>query len=519
MKNTRTDLLRILQIAFKKALEKNKPSDQFEKTDPSRRKFITRSAMAIAALAANNAFGGSKYTDRFAAAEQPFKVGILGAGVAGLHAAYILQNKNIETTIYEASGRTGGRMFTAKNMLGKGITTELGGEFVDSNHEDILNLAKEFNLELVDTELDKDLVKQIFYFEGKQYTADDLVKALEPFAASIKADIDSLPESISYRSFGNAEKFDKMSIAAYLKSKGVTGWLGKMLNVAFVTEYGLETDEQSAINFLWLFDPENAGTDLFGESDERYKIKGGNQRIVDELAKRLSNIKTNHTVTKIKSRGDGFTVTFSNDKVADFDYLICSIPFSVLRNITLEIDDMPAVKKKIIAELGYGQNAKMFAGFKSRYWRKTGASGQIFSDMPLQLGWDSSQLQKGKAGGYTFYTGGRMSDKMIDAAVPEKTKEYLSILEKIFPGAERNYNGKNGIFFWPKHVHTLGSYACYKPGQWTTIAGAEIEPVGNLLFAGEHCSADFQGYMNGGAETGRMAAEQLQEMLKNKIKM
>ncbi|MEZ5028847.1 MAG: hypothetical protein R2765_08695 [Ferruginibacter sp.] len=65
---------------------------------------------------------------------------------------------------------------------------------------------------------------------------------------------------------------------------------------------------------------------------------------------------------------------------------------------------MSDLKKKSIAELGYGKNAKMFAGFKTRYWRKSGASGQIFSDMPLQLGWDSSQLQQGKAGGYTFYT-------------------------------------------------------------------------------------------------------------------
>lgn len=515
MKNAKTNLLRFLQKAFIKALEKNNDATDNDKPDPSRRKFISRSAMTIAALAANKAIANSNYINRFAAKEQPYKIGILGAGVAGLHAAYLLQKANIETSIYEASGRTGGRMYTAKNMLGQNITTELGGEFVDSDHEDILSLADEFGLERLDTKDDKDLIKQIFYFDGKKYRATDLVTALEPYAVSIKEDIDSLPESsITYHEFGNAEKFDKMSIAAYLHSKGIKGWLGKMLNVAFITEYGLESDEQSAINFLWLFKPDTVGNDLFGESDERYKIKGGNQRVVDELAKRLNNIKINHAVTKIKSKGNGFIVTFNTGTAIDFDYLICTIPFSVLRNITLEIDGISDLKKRSIAELGYGQNAKMFAGFKTRYWRKTGASGQIFSDMPLQLGWDSSQLQKGKAGGYTFYTGGKMSDKMIDNTVPEKTKEYITQLEKIFPGAAKNYNGKNAIFFWPKHVYSLGSYACYKIGQWTTIAGAEIEPVGNLLFAGEHCSADFQGYMNGGAETGRRSAEQLMKLIK-----
>lgn len=514
MKNAKTGLLRFIQKAFIKALEKNNSSTVHEKPDASRRAFISKSAMAVAALAANKTLANTNTINHFAAKEQLYKIGILGAGVAGLHAAYVLQKANIESFIYEASSRTGGRMYTAKNMLAPGITTELGGEFIDSNHEDILNLAHEFGLELVDTEDDKELIKQIFYFEGKKYTATDLVEALAPYAESIKKDIDALPESsITYLEYGEAEKFDKMSIAAYLQWKGIDGWLGKMLNVAFITEYGLETDEQSAINFLWLFKPDTVAKDLFGESDERYKIKGGNQRVVDELAKRVKNIRTNKAVTKIQSKGSGFTVTFNTGKPEYFDYLVCTIPFSVLRNITLEIEGMSDLKKKSIAELGYGKNAKMFAGFKTRYWRKSGASGQIFSDMPLQLGWDSSQLQQGKAGGYTFYTGGKMSDRMIDATVPQKTKEYISQLEKVFPGAAKNYNGKHAIFYWPKHVHTLGSYACYKTGQWTSIAGAEIEPVGNLLFAGEHCSADFQGYMNGGAETGRRAAGQLIQMI------
>jgi monoamine oxidase len=510
MKNAKTDLLRALQQAFKKALKKNERAD----TDPSRRNFIRKSVLGTAGLVAGSTLARASYFTRFAAKPQDFKVGILGAGIAGLHAAYILQQANITATVFEASSRTGGRMFTAKNMLGKGITTELGGEFIDSNHTDILNLAKEFGLRLIDTEKDKALIKQVFYFGGKKYKADDLVKALEPFVSSIKADIDSLPETITYRDFGAADQWDKLSIAAYLDLKGIGGWLKHMLNVAFTTEYGLDIAEQSAINLLFLFDPENAGEELFGESDERYKIEGGNQRITDELAKRLNNIKQGYEATKIKSDGKGFTLSFTNTQTEKFDYLVCCIPFTKLRSIALDIEGMTAVKQKCIRELGYGKNAKMFAGFKSRYWRKQGASGQVFSDQPFQLGWDSSQLQPGTAGGYTFLTGGTMSDQMIDMGVAEKLKQYISQLEKIFPGAAKNYNGINKIFFWPTHPHTMGSYACYKPGQWTTIGGAEIEPVGNLFFAGEHCSAGFQGYMNGAAETGRRAAEQLTEAVK-----
>jgi monoamine oxidase len=73
----------------------------------------------------------------------------------------------------------------------------------------------------------------------------------------------------------------------------------------------------------------------------------------------------------------------------------------------------------------------------------------------------------------------------------------------------QHLSGKYSRFHWPTHQFTKAGYSCFKVGQWTTIAGAEGRPVGNLLFAGEHCSYDFQGYMNGGAETGRVAAEEV----------
>ncbi len=69
---------------------------------------------------------------------------------------------------------------------------------------------------------------------------------------------------------------------------------------------------------------------------------------------------------------------------------------------------------------------------------------------------------------------------------------------------------------WPEHPFTRGSYACYKVGQYTTIRGAEIKPVGNLFFAGEHCSSYYQGFMNGAAETGRMAANEVVKAAKAK---
>jgi monoamine oxidase len=81
-------------------------------------------------------------------------------------------------------------------------------------------------------------------------------------------------------------------------------------------------------------------------------------------------------------------------------------------------------------------------------------------------------------------------------------------LDAIFPGLSAARDGmKQARMHWPTHPWTLGSYACYRPGQWTSVRGAPGEAVGNLHFAGEHCALDNQGFMEGGCESGELAAQ------------
>ena len=90
--------------------------------------------------------------------------------------------------------------------------------------------------------------------------------------------------------------------------------------------------------------------------------------------------------------------------------------------------------------------------------------------------------------------------------------EFVDELEKVFTGSKQKFQGKHVFVNWIDFPYAKASYSCYKVGQWTTIAGKEMEPTGNIYYAGEHCSTDFQGFMNGAAETGRRVAEQLIRM-------
>jgi len=483
----------------------------------TRRRFLRDSAAATAGVIV----AGCQRTETPAppaAATPPAQAGpqtprivIVGAGMAGLNAAYKLKQSGLTATVFEGSNRTGGRMFTAKDLLGDGLTTELGGEFIDTNHVETLNLMTEFGLPRLDTRGTEaaSLKAETYFINGRHYTHEQATRAFVPIAKRIFADYDELGEVVNYQTEGGGSKLDKMSISQYLDSIKVTGWMRELIDVAYVTEYGLENSEQSALNFIFLIgsgdleDPETFA--LLGESDERYKVRGGNQLIVDELARRVApQIRTLHRLEAIRSRGEGFTLTFQAEGKAvdqDADIVILTLPFTMLRDVKMQVQ-LPPLKTNAIRDLGYGANAKVLVGFRSRPWEKLGYSGATYSDEMFQLAWANSFLQPGAAGGLTLYSGGKLAHDVGQGTAEEAAARLMRGIERAYPGTTAERNGKVSRFHWPTFPWTKGSYSCYKPGQWTSIAGSEGLPVGNLFFAGEHCSYDFQGYMNGAAQTG-----------------
>jgi monoamine oxidase len=517
------------------------PIDELIEMALSRRRFIRDSAIATTGLALGVACqripAPSNTTNASPAAPSPpalppaardTRIAIVGGGMAGLNTAYKLQKAGLNAKIYEAADRTGGRMFTATNLLGDGLTTELGGEFIDSTHEEMLALMKEFNLEALDTrgpELGS-LKPETYFFNGRHYTQAQAARAFVPIAKRILEDYDALGEVVNYETEGGGSEFDRMAMTQYFDRIGTTGWFRELLDVAYVTEYGLDADEQSALNFIFLIGTgelkDTSDCALFGESDERFKVRGGNQRLVDELAKRLQpQINRRHRLEAIRSKGPGFTLTFQTDggaKDEDADVVVLAIPFTLLREVKMQVE-LPELKKRAIQSLGYGANAKVLVGFRSRPWQKLGYTGAIYSDEAFQLAWDNSFMQPGTAGGLTLYSGGKRALDAGQGKAEEVATRLMRGIERAYPGATKEQNGKVSRFHWPTFPWVKASYACYKPGQWTTIAGAEGLPVGNLFFAGEHCSYDFQGFMNGAAQSGADTAKAVMALVSGSSKV
>jgi monoamine oxidase len=520
MPHARTPLLQVLQKAFHKALRSLRDEKFFKHPGKDvvgydRRRFLLSAAKAVVTV------GAADILSRASAGAAPVSlaptIAVIGGGLAGLSAAYYLRRAGHHALVYEADGSTlGGRVKTVRNILGQNLTTEAGGEFIDSGHVDLLRLAGEFRLELIDTQLrsEKRLVKDDYFFGGKRYTERDVIEEFRGLAKLIKRDQDSLPKSLDYKtSTPLGRQLDLLSAEEYFTHIGARGWFFDLLKNAFTSEFGMDIGEQSSLNFITMIgaDVSQDKFKIFGESDERYKIKGGNDLIIRALASRLSNqIKTGYNLAAIKTNGRGFVLSFENGKETKADYLILALPFTMLRHVELKVE-LPPQKRRAINELGYGSNAKLLLGFRERVWRSQGFSGYLFND-EIQNGWDNSQLQNNNlgVGGYTVFLGGARG-KSLQESDHEK---YLLNLDHIYRGAAHQFNEQQRVFNWSSNPLTRGSYACYKPGQWTSIGGAEFEPVGQMYFAGEHCSRDFQGYMNGAAETGRRSAQLLSHHLR-----
>ncbi|WP_004181336.1 flavin monoamine oxidase family protein [Nitrosospira lacus] len=499
----RSQLFRLVS----KALNRSDPGYKLQVNadySGSRRNFL-RSVAALTATYATPILADVKK-------ENP-RIAIVGAGIAGLNAAYVLRQAGYQATVYEASQRIGGRIRTSHGDIAPGLITELGGEFIDSTHLDMLALAKTFGLPLLDTGIENEHnLKTMFFFNKRCYSEEQVIAEFRPLAIKIASDAARLSSNITARAHSNIDaEFDAISLSEYLHEIGATGWILDLINVAYVTEYGLDASELSCINLLSMIDATvKDGFKIFGESDQRFKIQGGNNRIIDELAQRIGqDVQFGHRLVSIRPNGKGFRLALATPGKTisvDSDWVILTLPFTLLREVEMG-DMLPPIKRSAVRTLGYGTNTKLVVGVDKRIWREQGYSGECYSDKAFQTGWDASRLQAGPSGVYTFYLGGKAGIEIGDGTTERRSQELSAALDQVYPGFNLNRTNASFRIHWPSEPFSLGAYSCFRLGQWTQFNGEIGRQIGNLLFAGEHCSNKFQGYMNGAAETGRIAAQ------------
>jgi len=455
-------------------------------------------------------------------------VGIVGAGLAGLACADRLASRGVAAHVYEASARVGGRVHSLRGLF-PGQVAERGGEFIDNPHKIMLGYARRFDLATEDVlKLPGDVV---YYFNNQFVPEARIVDEFREFVTAMRVDLRTLSSEPSALTHNDADvTIDQINLLAYLEGANGSGVVAgpnakAAITEAYVAEYGLEPDEQSCLNFLLFIHADRRSKFTpFGVSDERYHVLDGNDGITTRLAQSLPRaIENGMRLTRVRKTSSGaIELSFQTPGgpvTRTHDAAVIAIPFTTLRDVDLDANlNLPAAQRAAIANLGYGMNAKMMVGFTSRPWLADGSNGGAYSDLEhLQTTWESNPTRAGATRAIiTDYSGGDRGSALDPANVNSEAALFVADLDKVYPGAEAAARRVGGqivahLEHWPANPLTRGSYTSYRPGQFTTIAGLEGLPAGNLFFAGEHANSfyEWQGFMEGAALSGIDAAQAL----------
>ncbi len=506
----------------------------------TRRDFLKVAGAGVGAAAFSGPIGALAAVGK--SGGRPGRIAIVGAGIAGLNAALTLQDAGIASTIFEASGRVGGRMHSDTTSWLNGQTSEDCGELIDSKHKTILGLANRFNIPTADLlAAEPNHSTETDFFFGRYYTAAQANADFNAVWNAVKKDLGSAPFPTQYNSFTQAGfDLDHLSIHNWIETRVPGGHgsnMGRLLDVAYNIEYGNVTAEQSSLNLVYLlgFQPVPGNFRIFGASNERYHMVGGNERLPRAIAAALpaGSVQLNTALTGIVHNSDNtYTLTLKSGSMTAtqvFDRVIMAIPFSVLRTL-LGSDaayrgaGFDTLKQTAITQLGYGKNAKLQLQFNTRLWNQPGqwgiGTGTSYSDTGYQNTWDVTRAQDGSTGILVDYTGGGVplasftGDPEDPNVAVSFAKTFLTQIEPVFPGITKQWNGRATLDVPLIDPFLLGSYSYWKVGQYTKFSGYEgarqPDPVtGKCHFAGEHCSTGFQGFMEGGAEEGARAAGEI----------
>jgi monoamine oxidase len=449
------------------------------------------------------------------------RIVVVGGGLAGLTAAYRLKQAGYAAQVYEASDRLGGRCWTIRGAFADGQIAEHGGELIDQGHTAMRQLAQELGLNLDNLlAAQPNGTEDFYYFDGKPYSFKQATNDLKAIWQQIHSDVSAASYPTLYtQSTERGRQLDNMSIAQWITAYvpgGLSSNLGQLLDIAYNIEYGAETTDQSALNMLYLLGYSGQGNlRIFGPSNEKYHVVGGNDQVPARMAQALpGQITLGSELIAIARNGDGtYQLTFqqgTSTRSVTADQVVLALPFSILRSsVNWSQAGFSAVKARAIRELGMGTNSKLHVQFSDRHWYGLGNNGNTYADTGYQDTWEVTRAQPGASGILVDYTGGKIGASFGSGTPASRAQQFLKQIEPVLPGITAKFNGRATIDFWTGYQWTKGSYSYWKVGQYQAFAGAERERSGNCHFAGEHTSIDFQGYLNGGVESGERAAGEI----------
>jgi monoamine oxidase len=451
-----------------------------EKTN--RRDFLKISGVA--------AFGTLVSTNSVFAQKRKKSCVIIGAGFAGLAAAFRLKNAGWSVTILEARSRFGGRVFSHRMAENPNLICELGAEWVGESHERILSLIKDFGLQLQDHRFADSLMQNGKVSRTKEWG----------FSANSEQKLKKLLDSLDNYSAARLNLLDRQDWWTVLKNLGFSDEELRLRDLMDSTDFG------ESIRFVSGYAAAGEYAVSCEHNEMDFKITGGNSRLAEEFVKRIGadSIKLNTLVEEI-IQSKGLVTVKTKDAKFTADAVICTVPTASLQKIKFT-PALPVLQQKAAESLIYARIIKNSVLYDERFWKADDFS--LVTDSTSHYYFHSTQKQAGTQGILTAYA---IGDK-ADVLASQDDKRRMEIITRdLIPFNSNAPNLARGIasYAWARDEFSKGAYALYRPGQWFGVRPVLLKPHIKVLFAGEHLSDDWQGFMEGAIETGEAAADSL----------
>ena len=249
------------------------------------------------------------------------------------------------------------------------------------------------------------------------------------------------------------------------------------------------------------------GRDLGGNPSRWQKIKGGNDLLPKAFAQRLaSKIYYGSPVVRIESDAKTVRVVFlhaGSPQTITADRVLCTIPFSVLRNV--EMPGFSERKLDVIKRAQYDAVARVYLQTRNRFWEEKGLSGFAFTRSAVEI-WHPTWTQNGPRGILMTYARPGEAERITSLKDPERISDTLKELDGLFPGLQANFEGA-ATKCWLEDEWARGAWSFVGFFNFAKITDLE---GGRIHLAGEHLS-QWPSWMQGALSSGLRAVQEIDQ--------
>jgi monoamine oxidase len=439
------------------------------------------------------------------------KIVVIGAGLAGLCAAYELDGLGYDVTVYEARDRFGGRVQSIGNFV-DGKIAEGGAELIGSNHPLWNSYKHHFNLSFSDV---LEYGNSPFVLKGTTLTAEqskDLTDEMEKQFKLLTNLAESIIDPFEPWTNRNAKALDNISIGEWISRAKCSPLCRHAISVMLAADNGIPTNQQSLLAILAMV--KGGGLDRYWTDTELFRCRGGNQTLAERFASQLNQkdgtVCKNSPVESISPSGTRVSLKVKGiEAPVEADDVILAVPPSVW--YTINVERFPELAARLSKSPKMGSNVKYLMRFEKRFWKEFASSPTLSEDGPVDLTWETTEEFKDNDGDFVMvaFSGSIDAEECAAWADDERKAKYIGAMQNPYPGIGQQIR-KTEFMNWPSQDWTKASYYFPRRNEVTEWGPFWRAGYGGWLhFAGEHTSYAFMGYMEGALSSGYRLARRL----------